>query len=87
MDFSGKVGLVTGAASGIGRATALGFAQRGGAVAVADINEENANAVVAEITAAGGRATAGYRRCDPTGRPRPDDCDHDGCLWPTRFSA
>ena len=32
MDFSGKVGLVTGAASGIGRATALGFAQRGGAV-------------------------------------------------------
>ena len=58
MDFNGKVGLVTGAASGIGRATALGFAQRGGAVAVADINEENANAVVAEITAAGGRATA-----------------------------
>ena len=58
MDFSGKVGLVTGAASGIGRATALGFARRGGAVAVADINAENANAVVAEITAAGGKALA-----------------------------
>ena len=56
MKFDAKVGLVTGAASGIGRATAIGFAQRGGAVAVADINEENANKVVAEITAAGGKA-------------------------------
>lgn len=58
MRFDAKVGLVTGAASGIGRATALGFAQRGGAVAVADMNEENANTVVAEITAAGGKAIA-----------------------------
>jgi meso-butanediol dehydrogenase/(S,S)-butanediol dehydrogenase/diacetyl reductase len=58
MKFDAKVGLVTGAASGIGRATAIGFAQRGGAVAVADFNEENANKVVAEITAAGGKAIA-----------------------------
>ena len=58
MDFTGKVGLVTGAASGIGRATAIGFAQRGGAVGVADFNETNANKVVSEITAAGGKAIA-----------------------------
>jgi meso-butanediol dehydrogenase/(S,S)-butanediol dehydrogenase/diacetyl reductase len=58
MRFDGKVGLVTGAGSGIGRATALGLAQRGGAVAVADINGDNANNVVAEITKAGGRAVA-----------------------------
>lgn len=56
MDFTGKVGLVTGAASGIGRATAIGFAQRGGAVGVADINEANANNVVSEITGTGGKA-------------------------------
>ncbi len=58
MRFNGKVGLVTGAGSGIGRATAIGFAQRGGAVAIADINGENANKVAAEIAATGGQAIA-----------------------------
>ena len=58
MRFDGKAGLVTGAGSGIGRATAIGFAQRGGAVAVADINGDSASRVVAEIAAAGGKAIA-----------------------------
>ena len=58
MRFDGKIALITGAGSGIGRATALGFAQRGGAVAVADVNQETATSVVAEINKAGGSATA-----------------------------
>jgi meso-butanediol dehydrogenase / (S,S)-butanediol dehydrogenase / diacetyl reductase len=58
MRFDGKVGLVTGGGSGIGRATALGFAKRGGAIAIADINGENANKVAAEVKAAGGKALA-----------------------------
>src|SRR5215467_13502684 len=58
MRFDGKVGLVTGAASGIGRATAIGFAQRGGAVVVADYSGTRARAVAAEIAAAGGKAEA-----------------------------
>lgn len=56
MRFDGKFGLITGAGSGIGRATAMGFAQRGGAVAVADLNGDAARSVANEITAAGGSA-------------------------------
>jgi meso-butanediol dehydrogenase/(S,S)-butanediol dehydrogenase/diacetyl reductase len=58
MNFAGKVGLVTGGASGIGRAVAIGFGRQGGAVAVADLNHERAQAVAAEIIAAGGKALA-----------------------------
>jgi meso-butanediol dehydrogenase / (S,S)-butanediol dehydrogenase / diacetyl reductase len=56
MRFEGKVGIVTGAASGIGRATAIGFAARGGTVIVADHSERGAKAVAAEIAGAGGKA-------------------------------
>ncbi len=58
MRFDGKVGIVTGGASGIGRATAIGFAARGGTVVIADINGENAEKVAGEIVAARGRAAA-----------------------------
>ena len=42
LDFSSKVVLVTGAATGIGRAVAIGFASRGAKAAIGDINEEAA---------------------------------------------
>lgn len=58
MNFSGKVGLVTGSGSGIGAAVAKGYAKRGGAVVVADYNEASAQRVAAEIVAAGGKALA-----------------------------
>jgi len=53
-----KVVIVTGSASGIGRATALRFAAEGSVVAVLDINEAGARATVDTITAAGGKARA-----------------------------
>ncbi|MHB8383615.1 MAG: SDR family NAD(P)-dependent oxidoreductase [Candidatus Binataceae bacterium] len=58
MNFDGKIGIVTGAGSGIGRATAIGFAQRGGTIVVADINAENAARVAEAITAHDGKALA-----------------------------
>lgn len=52
-EFAGKVAVVTGAASGIGRATAIRFAQEGMKVVLADIEEPALEAVVTELTAAG----------------------------------
>ena len=58
MRFQGKAALVTGAGEGIGRATAMRFAEQGADVGVADINEANAAAVVQEIQAIGRDALA-----------------------------
>jgi NAD(P)-dependent dehydrogenase (short-subunit alcohol dehydrogenase family) len=56
--LAGKSALVTGGASGIGRATALAMAREGARVAVSDQTEASAAATVALINAAGGQAIA-----------------------------
>ena len=56
--FAGKVALITGAGSGIGRAAALLFAEAGAAVAVLDLREDAAKETTDEILAAGGQAIA-----------------------------
>lgn len=56
--LQGKVALISGAASGMGKAMALGFAAEGAHVVIADLNIAGAKAVVDEIMVAGGHASA-----------------------------
>lgn len=55
-DLSGAATVVTGGGSGIGRAAALAFAERGARVVIGDLREERAHQVAAEIAEAGGSA-------------------------------
>jgi NAD(P)-dependent dehydrogenase (short-subunit alcohol dehydrogenase family) len=64
MEIQGKTALVTGAGSGIGRASALRLAAEGAAVAVADVDEQGGRDTVGQIEAAGGRAA--FVRADVT---------------------
>lgn len=57
LSMSGKVALVTGAASGIGRATALAFAAEGAAVVVSDVDDAGGEQTVSQIRDTGGTAT------------------------------
>lgn len=61
-----KVAVVTGGASGIGRAIVHRFAQSGACVRILDLNEKEAQAVASEIGRSGGNATA--FQCDVTSR-------------------
>ena len=56
MKLKDKVAIVTGAASGLGRAIAMLYAKEGAKVAIADLNKQAADAVAGEIKAAGGQA-------------------------------
>jgi len=58
MDIRGKVAIITGAGSGIGRATAIRLAREGAAVVVVDLDDAGARETVAAIEQASGAATA-----------------------------
>jgi NAD(P)-dependent dehydrogenase (short-subunit alcohol dehydrogenase family) len=61
-EFDGKIALVTGGGSGIGRATALAFAREGAQVVIGDRNTRRGEGTVSMIRNAGG--TASFRRAD-----------------------
>ena len=57
MTLQGRVGIVTGAGGGLGRQHALYLARKGARIIVNDLSQDAADAVAAEIVAAGGEAT------------------------------
>lgn len=65
-EFAGRVALITGAASGIGRATAWRLAQDGAHVVVADINTHDGEQVAADICQKFGHKRATFVHCDVT---------------------
>src|SRR5690554_1674862 len=69
-DFEGKVALVTGGASGIGRACAEAFAQGGAAVVIADYDEEDGRRAAEELSSTG--ASASFVAVDVS---RPEQCE------------
>jgi NAD(P)-dependent dehydrogenase (short-subunit alcohol dehydrogenase family) len=70
MDFTGRVAFVTGAARGIGRASALAFAARGAAVAVCDVLDD-AHETVRQIEDNGGKSL--FLHCDVTDAAQVED--------------
>jgi NAD(P)-dependent dehydrogenase (short-subunit alcohol dehydrogenase family) len=81
-DLTGRVALVTGAASGIGRAAAVALARAGAAVVTADLDLDGAQSTAASITGEGGAAVACH--CDVTSE---DDVDTAVALAVEQFGG
>jgi NAD(P)-dependent dehydrogenase (short-subunit alcohol dehydrogenase family) len=79
MRLADKRALITGAASGIGAASARCFAAEGAAVVIADVQDEAGTAVAAEIEAAGGKAH--FLRADVTDRQQCRRMVRDAAAW------
>ena len=75
MNFNGKCALITGAASGIGKATAITFAQRGAKVVIVDTDTKKLEAVKKEIEALGTDVLA--YTCDVSDRQRVNEITSD----------
>ena len=58
MEIAGQIAVITGGASGIGRATALAMAREGADIAIADVNTSRLSTTRAEIEAVGRRVLA-----------------------------
>jgi NAD(P)-dependent dehydrogenase (short-subunit alcohol dehydrogenase family) len=89
--FDGKVALVTGAASGMGLATARAFAEAGAAVALADVNEAAVRAA-ADGLVAGGWKAIGLRcnvadEADVSGMVEQTVSASDGLMLPSTMPA
>lgn len=83
--IEGHVAIVTGAASGMGRATALLFADEGARVVVADLGADRVAAVVDEIRRAHGDARALGVVCDVADRPQLRSLVDDTVTWGGRL--
>jgi NAD(P)-dependent dehydrogenase (short-subunit alcohol dehydrogenase family) len=80
--LEGKVALITGAASGMGKVAAILFAREGAAVVVSDVTDESGEATAGEIEASGGRAA--YVHADVS---RAADCEAMVAAAVERFGA
>ncbi len=79
-DFAGKVALVTGSASGIGRATAYRLAQDGAHVVIADINVDGGQQVAADLEKRFGKGRAIFTHMDVTKEEAVQQAFHDAVM-------